>query len=129
MLHHGTLDEAPQDPASPVPIQGAIRLQLLLKDPLPSEHIDTKGAGHQVPGVVHLQGLVLHRAPPVGVSERTMDRGRLGGERRRGGRCENQAVDRSKDTDGPSGNHWVDVHRVPVEDNRVIHQWLLARGS
>jgi hypothetical protein len=38
-----TLGEAPQDPTSLVPIQGAIRRQLVLEDIFPSDHIGTRG--------------------------------------------------------------------------------------
>jgi hypothetical protein len=36
IVHLGMLGEAPQDLMSLVPIQGAIRLQLLLEDPFPA---------------------------------------------------------------------------------------------
>jgi hypothetical protein len=126
IVHPGTLHEATQDTASLVLIQGAICLHLQLEDPFLGDHIGAREAGHHVPGVVRLQGLVLHR---VGVGERTTDIGWLGGERRRGGRRENQAVNRPEDTGDSSGNHWVDMPEVPVEGNGVIHQRLLARGS
>jgi hypothetical protein len=117
IVHLGMLGEAPQDPMSLVPIQGAIRLQLLLEDPFPGDNISAREARHQVPIVVRLQGLIhLHSAPLVGIGEHTTDRGQLGGERRRG-------------HENISGHHRVDVPRVPVEGNRVIHRRRLASGS
>jgi hypothetical protein len=118
IVHLETMGEAPQDPMSLVPIQGAIRLQLLLEDPFPGDNISAKEARHQVPIVVRLQGLILlHSVLLVGVGERTTDRGRLRGERQRGGR------------ENMSGHHRVDVPRVPVEGNKVIHRRRLASGS
>lgn len=38
-------------------------------------------------------------------------------------------VDRPENTGDPSGNHRMDVPGVPMEGNRVIHRWILERGS
>jgi hypothetical protein len=67
------LSEAPEHIAGLVPLQGPIGVQLQLEDPLPGDHIGTRGSRHQVPGVVGLEGLVLrfHGAPPLWVGKRT----------------------------------------------------------
>jgi hypothetical protein len=54
--------------------------------------------------------------------------GESAGEDKRG-RRENQAGNGSENTSGPPGNHRVDVPRVPVESNWMVHRRLLARGS
>jgi hypothetical protein len=38
-------------------------------------------------------------------------------------------VDKPENIGGPSSNYRVDMPRVPMEGNRVIHRWILERGS
>jgi hypothetical protein len=52
VVHAGSLGEAPKNPAGLVAIEGAIRSQLVAKEPLASDHIGVGRAWHQVLGVV-----------------------------------------------------------------------------
>jgi hypothetical protein len=67
VIHVGSLGEAPKNPASLVAFEGAIRSQLVAKEPLASDHISTRQTWHQVPSVVGQQGcvLLLHGPTPV----------------------------------------------------------------
>jgi hypothetical protein len=71
VVNSGALDEAPKDPTGLVAVEGAIRVQLVVKNPLPGDHIGALSTWHQVPGVVGQQGriLLLHSATAVGVDE------------------------------------------------------------
>jgi hypothetical protein len=84
VVHTGALGEPTKDPACLVPVQRAIRLELVLEDPLARHHIDSTWSWYQVPGVVGQQSLVLlfHSAAPVGVDERATDRGQGRRQRR-----------------------------------------------
>jgi hypothetical protein len=68
IVHSGALGEAPKDPAGLVAVEGAVRGQLVAKEPLVGDHIGARRTWHQVPGVVVQQG---PRTPPwpVRVSE------------------------------------------------------------
>jgi hypothetical protein len=71
VVHPGALSEAPEDPTSIVPINRAIRLELMLEDSLAGDDIGPRRLRNQVPRVVRQQGLVLlHSATPVGVRAR-----------------------------------------------------------
>lgn len=65
------LGEAAKDPASLVPIQTAVGLELVVEDPLASDDIGTVWAGDQVPCTVGLQRgeLFLLGGPPIGVGQ------------------------------------------------------------
>jgi hypothetical protein len=52
VVHAEALGEAPKNPASLVAVEGAIRSQLVAKEPLASGHIGAGRTWHQVPGVV-----------------------------------------------------------------------------
>jgi hypothetical protein len=52
VVHAGSLGEALKNPAGLVAVKGAIRSQLVAKEPLASDHISVGQAWHQVPGVV-----------------------------------------------------------------------------
>jgi hypothetical protein len=76
VVHSGALSEAPKDPTSLVSIKRAVRGELLLKNPLASNHIGARWTQHQVPSVVGQQGhVLLHSAAPVGIGERSVNRG------------------------------------------------------
>jgi hypothetical protein len=81
--------------------------------------------------VVSLESLVLlfHGTQPLWVGKRsTNSRGhRLKGRRRRRG--ENQAIRGPEDTCHASGDHRVDVSRIPVDDDGVIGRGLSARTN
>jgi hypothetical protein len=73
--------------------------------------------------------LLLHSASPVRVGESGANGGGdRGGVRWSGSHigCQDQPVDGSKNTCGSLGHHRVDVPRVAVDDDRVVHQWLGA---
>jgi hypothetical protein len=60
-----------------IPVKRAIRLELVLEDPLVGDDIGPRRPRNQVPHAVRQQGLVLlHSAMPMGVRECAMDRGR-----------------------------------------------------
>jgi hypothetical protein len=61
-----------------IPVKRAIRLELVLEDPLVGDNIGPRRPRNQVTRVVRQQGLILllHSVMPVEVHERTMDRGR-----------------------------------------------------
>jgi hypothetical protein len=60
-----------------VSIKRAIRLELVLEDPLAGDDIGPRRPRNQVPRAVRQQGLVLlYSATPVGVRERATNRGR-----------------------------------------------------
>jgi hypothetical protein len=60
------LCEAAKDPTSFVAVKRAIRLELVMKNPLASDEVDTRRARHQGPGVIVLQSvkLGLHSLTP-----------------------------------------------------------------
>jgi hypothetical protein len=73
--------------------------------------------------------LLLHSASPVWVGEGGANGGGdRGGVRWSGSRisCQDQPVDRSKNTGGAPGHHRVDVPGVAVDGDRVVHRWLEA---
>src|SRR3954468_12003317 len=76
-----TLSEATNDPARFVAIKGAIRTELVFKDPLPGNHVGVLGTGNKLPCPVAQQGikLLLHRSHP----ERVTKSGSNGGQQRR----------------------------------------------
>jgi hypothetical protein len=61
IVHSRALGEAPKDPAGLVVVEGAVRGQLVAKEPLVSDHIGARRMWHQVLGVVGQQG---PRTPP-----------------------------------------------------------------
>jgi hypothetical protein len=46
VVHSGALSETPKDPTILVPIQGAVRLEFVAKDPLDGDHISANGSEH-----------------------------------------------------------------------------------
>jgi len=95
-LHHGaeclikvhtwSLSEPAQNPASLVPFQRTISLELVLEDPLPDDHIVMWRARNQIPGVIPQEGSMLffHSRPPIGVGEGATEGLRDRGQWRRG---------------------------------------------
>jgi hypothetical protein len=133
IVHAGSLGEAPKNPASLIAAEGAIRSQLVAKEPLASDHIGTGRTWHQVPSVVGKQGriLLLHGLTPVRVGEGGADRGGdWAGVRWSGGRIGNQdqPVDRPKNTDGMASHHGVSVPGVAMYGDRVVHRQLRGHG-
>jgi hypothetical protein len=52
IVHPGTLSEPPKDPTSLVSVKRAIRLELVLDDPLVGDDIGPRMSGNQVPRAV-----------------------------------------------------------------------------
>jgi hypothetical protein len=76
VVHPRALSQAPKDPTSLVSIKRVIRLELVLEDSLAGDDIGLRKLRNQVSCAVRQQGLVLlHSMTPVGVRERTTDRG------------------------------------------------------
>ena len=80
-LHHGTeclikvhtkpLGKAAENPARLVPFEGAIRLKLVLEDPLVGDDVGPRGSRHEIPSVILQQGTVFlfHCSSPHGVGK------------------------------------------------------------
>ena len=70
-INTGSLRDAAEDPTRLVSIQGAIGLQLVLKNLFTCNHISTSGTWNKVPHVISAQGceLVLHSEAPVVIIE------------------------------------------------------------
>jgi hypothetical protein len=104
IVHSRALGEAPKDPAGLVAVEGAIRSQLVAKQPLVGDPIGVGWTRHQVPGVVGQQGRVLLHGPtPVWVSEGGANGGGdQGGVQWSSGRIsgQDQPFDRPKNTGG-----------------------------
>jgi hypothetical protein len=76
IVHPRAPSEPPEDPMNLVPVQKAIRLELVLEYPLVSDDIGTRRPRNQVPRVVRRQSLVLlHSTTPVGAHERATNEG------------------------------------------------------
>jgi hypothetical protein len=52
IINPRALCETTEDPASLVAVKRAIRLELVTENPLASDEVDTRGAGHQCPGLI-----------------------------------------------------------------------------
>jgi hypothetical protein len=77
VVHPGALSEALEDPTSFISIKRAIRLELVLENPLTGDDIGLRRSRNQVPRAVRQHGLILlHSVTLVGVRERATDRGR-----------------------------------------------------
>jgi hypothetical protein len=90
VVHPRALSQLPKDPASLVLVKRAIRLELVLEDPLAGDGIGPRRPRNQVPHAVRQHDLILllHSATLVGVHEHATDigqdwrqcRGSSGGE-------------------------------------------------
>jgi hypothetical protein len=77
VVHPETLSEPLEDLTSLVPVERAVRLELVVEDPFASDEIGPMRTRNQVPRAVRQQGLILlHSATPVGVRECATDKGR-----------------------------------------------------
>lgn len=56
----GTLGKATKNPASLVPIEGAVSMELVLEDLLAGDDVHAGGARNEIPGVVGEKSVVLH---------------------------------------------------------------------
>jgi hypothetical protein len=61
VVHSGALGEAPMHPIGLVAVEGAIRGQLVAKEPLAGDHVGAWWTRHLVPGVVNQQGRAWRR--------------------------------------------------------------------
>jgi hypothetical protein len=76
VVNAGSLGEATKDPVSFVPLQGTVRVELVLKNPFIGEDVGANGARDKILGVVGDQGskLFFHGAVPVQIDEGGVDR-------------------------------------------------------
>jgi hypothetical protein len=77
VINAGSLDEATKNPASIVPVHGAIRIELVLHNPLAGDDVGANGARDKISGVVGDQGskLFFHGTVPVQIDEDDADEG------------------------------------------------------
>src|SRR6185437_15451336 len=69
-----TLREASKKPSSLVPIQGAVGMKLVTKNPLAGHKVHTRRMGNEGPHVVrHDNTKLLHGMTPIGVGESSAD--------------------------------------------------------
>jgi hypothetical protein len=131
IVHFGALGEAPKDLAGLVAVEGAIRSQLVAKEPLVGDHIGAGWTRHHVPDVVGQQGCVLLHGPTLVLVDEggANGGGDRGGVRWSSGRIsgQDQPVDRPKDTGGAASHHRVNVPGVAVNGDRVVHRRLRRR--
>jgi hypothetical protein len=73
----GLLGEATKNPASLVPVQGAIEIELVLENPLAGNDVGANGTRDKIPGIVGDQGskLFFHVVMPVQIGEGGVDGG------------------------------------------------------
>jgi hypothetical protein len=73
----GSLGEATKNPASLVPFQGAVRIELVLENPLAGDDVGANEARDKIPGVVGDQGskFFFHGATPIWIDEGGADGG------------------------------------------------------
>jgi hypothetical protein len=73
----GSLGEVTKNPASLVPFQGAIRIELVLENPLAGDDVGANGVRGKIPGVVGDQGskFFFHGATPIWIDEGDADGG------------------------------------------------------
>jgi hypothetical protein len=73
----GSLGEAMNDPGSLVPLQRAVEVELMLKNPFAGDDIIANGARDKIPGVVGDQGIKLffHDVAPIRIDEGGADIG------------------------------------------------------
>jgi hypothetical protein len=132
VVHTRALGEAPKYPVGLVAVERVVRGQLVVKEPLAGDHNGARRTRHQVPGVVGQKGrvLLLHDPTPVGVSKGGANGGGdQGGVRWSSGRVsgQDQPVDWLKDVGGATSHHRMNVPRITVNDNRVVHRRFRAR--
>jgi hypothetical protein len=131
VVHSRALVEAPKDPSGLVVVEGAVQGQFVAKEPLVGDHVGAWWTRHQVLGVVGQQGriLFLRSTTPMWVGEGGANGGGdRGGVRRSDSRIsvQNQPVYGAKNAGDTLSHHRVDVPRVAVYDDRVVHRRLRA---
>ena len=126
-VHTRPLGKTTKNPTCLVPLEGAIRLKLVLEDPLPSDNIGPRRAMHKVPGVILKKSIVffLHSWSPMGISKSATE-----GLRHR--RERHDVVDRGHPVAAlrPSAHGVLDGHRRDC--NRTLWQrgcWSSSKGG
>jgi hypothetical protein len=73
----GSLGEAAKNPASLVPFQGVVVIELVLENPLAGDDVGTNEARDKIPGVVGDQGskFFFHGTTPIWIDEGGADGG------------------------------------------------------
>jgi hypothetical protein len=86
----GTLGETAENPARLAPSQGAVGVELVMKDPLAGDHVGAGRLRHERPSAVVDEGLVLigHSSAPERILNSLASRGRHGVDGVRGGEVE-----------------------------------------
>jgi hypothetical protein len=130
VVHPGALSEPLEDPTSLVTIKRAIRLELVLEDPLTGVDIGPRRPRNQVSRAVRQQGIVLlHSTTPMGVRECARDRGR---DRRQcrgsGSGRELMTIYGLGDLGSTTGDHRVGVAGVTSHDGGVVDRRHDVRG-
>jgi hypothetical protein len=70
VIDAGTLSEPAKNPASLIPVQGAISMKLVLENPLPGDHICLGRPGNKFPSVIVQEGSMFFHGPaPVRIGE------------------------------------------------------------
>jgi hypothetical protein len=77
VVNTGSLGEATKDPASLVPFQRAVKVELVLENLFVGDDVGSNGARDKIPGVVGDQGskFIFHGAMPVWIDEGNADGG------------------------------------------------------
>jgi hypothetical protein len=117
-----SLGEAAKNTASLVPVQGAIRIELVLENPLVGDVVGANKTRDKILGVVGDQGykLFFHHVTPVQIDEGGVDGGwyqRQGW--RRGGR-QGESVGRKSEAPLRPCGHWMRI-------DRRCHRYSLCR--
>ena len=120
-IHTWPLSESTQNPASLVPLQGTVSLELVFEDPLAGDHISTRWPRNQIPGLIPQEGCMLffHSRPPIAVGE-----GATEGlwDRRQGSRGEERRL--------PEAEFRTSDHAMLVDDGNHRHGSLgQGRGA
>ena len=70
-IHTWPLSESTQNPASLVPFQGTVSLELVLEDLFAGDHISTRWPRNQIPGLIpqECSMLFFHGSSPIGVGK------------------------------------------------------------
>jgi hypothetical protein len=68
------LGETTENPTGLIPLQRAIRLELVLEYPLAGDDVGPRGSGHKIPSVILEEHTVFfHGCAPIGVGKRAAE--------------------------------------------------------
>jgi hypothetical protein len=115
------LGEAVKNPASLVPFQGAIGIELVLENPVAGDDVGANGVRDKIPGVVGNQDskFFFHGATPIQIDEGGME----GGGHRRQGRRQSGRQGESVGRKSEAPLHPCD-HRMRIDQRS--HQYNLC---